>query len=95
MHSEISTLQEQALALGQEIKLGSENLKAEAQPKLDAVKAKLADLNKQLDEAKDVSASKWAEFKSGFETSSQDAKNSLMQAEAWISEKIAPTASTN
>ncbi|HEX4343445.1 MAG TPA: hypothetical protein VH255_08640, partial [Verrucomicrobiae bacterium] len=95
MRVDLDRLKAQMNVLGAKIQSGSETVKAEAQPKLEALREKIADLDQQLDKAKDASASKWDEFKAGFEKSSADVKNSLSEARDWVSEKISPAASTN
>ncbi len=62
----------------------------EAKSKLQALRDQAAKLNKQLDEANNVAESKWNDFKTGFNKSYSDMKDTFKQSRQWLSEKIAP-----
>ncbi len=64
--------------------------KAEAQPKLQALREQTAKLNKQLDEVKNSSESTWSEVKAGFKKGYGEVKDGFSTARQWVSDKIAP-----
>ena len=76
--------------LAARIERSSDVIKAEAQPKLDALRAQIAVLNKQAVQATDASESSWDSAKGDFKKSYEASKNGFNQARQWLSEKIAP-----
>ena len=64
--------------------------KAEAKPKLQALREQTAKLNKQLDEAKNATESTWNDVKAGVKKGWGELKDGFQQARQWVSEKIAP-----
>lgn len=64
--------------------------KAEAKPKLEALRTQVAALNKQLDDAKGATESTWNDVKAGFKKGYGDLKDGFQQARQWVSDKIAP-----
>jgi predicted nucleic acid-binding Zn-ribbon protein len=93
----VSKMQAQVAALNQElddlsakVDKSSDAVKAEAQPKLKALREQTALLNKQLDTAKDATESTWDSFKGGFQTAYEATKSGFQQSRQWLSDKIAP-----
>lgn len=68
----------------------SDVVKAEARPKLVALRAQIAVLNQQLDRATNATESSWDSAKSDFKQSYEASKSGFQQARQWLSEKIAP-----
>jgi chromosome segregation ATPase len=76
--------------LGAKIEASSAAAKAEAQPKLQALRDQAAKLNAQLDEAKNATESTWDSVKAGSKKAYADLKDGFIQVRQWVSEKIAP-----
>ncbi len=72
------------------VEKASEAAKAEAKPKLQALRDQTAKLTKQLDEAKNATESTWGDVKAGFRKGYSELKDGFQQARQWMSEKIAP-----
>ena len=72
------------------IEKSSDEVKAEAKPKLQALRDQTDQLNKQLDEVKNATESNWDKVKDGLNTAYQSSKDGFQQARQWASDKIAP-----
>ena len=68
----------------------SDAVKAEAKPKLQVLRDQTAQLNKQLDEAKNATESTWDSVKGGFKKAFESSKEGFQQARQWVSDKLAP-----
>lgn len=68
----------------------SDAAKAEAKPKLQAVRDQAAKLNQQLDAAKNATESTWDDVKAGFKKGYNDLKDGFQNTRQWVSDKIAP-----
>ena len=76
--------------LAARIENANDAAKAEATPRLQALRDQVAKLNTHLGEAKNATDSNWDEVKAGFNEGYNDLKDGLNQARQWASEKIAP-----
>jgi gas vesicle protein len=76
--------------LAAKIERSSDTAKAEAKPKLQALRDQTAKLTKQLDEAKNATESTWEDVKAGFKKGYSELKDGFQQARQWVSDKIAP-----
>ena len=76
--------------LGARIEKSSDTVKAEAKPKLQALRDQTAGLNKQLEEVKNATESTWDSVKSGFKKAYESSKDGFQQAHQWVSDKVAP-----
>ena len=65
-------------------------VKAEAQPRIEALRERTAHLNQQLDEATNASAPRWDQFKAEVRKAHDASREDFKQARQWLSEKIAP-----
>jgi len=72
------------------IEKASDAAKAEAKPKLQALRDQTAKLTKQLEEAKNATESTWDDVKAGFKKGYGELKDGFNQARQWVSDKIAP-----
>ena len=90
MQGQLATLNTDLDQLSAKIEKSSDGAKAEAKPKLQALRDQTARLNKQLDEVKNATESTWDSVKNGFNTAYQSSKDGFQQARLWVSEKIAP-----
>ena len=93
----VETMQVQLAALNRDqdqlaakVETSSAAVKAEAKPKLQALRDQTAQLNKQLDEVKNATESTWDSVKAGFQKAYDSSKDGLSQARQWASAKIAP-----
>ena len=93
----VSTMQAQLAALNRDldqlsakVDKSSAAIKAEAQPKLQVLRDQMAQLNKQLDEARNATESTWDSVKGGFKKAYEASKDGFQQARQWVSDKIAP-----
>ena len=82
----VETMQAQLAALNRDL----DQLSAEAKPKLQVLRDQMAQLNKQLDEARNATESTWDSVKGGFKKAFEASKEGFQQARQWVSDKIAP-----
>jgi len=90
MQAQIAALNADLDQLSAKIEKSSDAAKAEAKPKLQALRDQTAQLNKQLDEVKNATESNWDKVKDGLNTAYQSSKDGFQQARQWASDKIAP-----
>ena len=90
MEAQLAVLNSDLDQLSAKLDKSSDAVKAEAKPKLVALREQTAQLNKQLDEVKNASESTWDHVKSGFKKAYESSKDGLTQARQWVSDKIAP-----
>jgi chromosome segregation ATPase len=76
--------------LAAKIEKANDAAKAEANPKLQALRDQAAKLNTQLDTAKNATESTWDDVKAGFKKGYSELKDGFNQARQWVSDKIAP-----
>jgi hypothetical protein len=72
------------------IEKSSDDVQAEAKPKLQALRDQSAQLNKQLGEAKSATETTWDSVKAGSKKTYETLKSGFQQSRQWLSEKIAP-----
>ena len=72
------------------VEKSSDAAKAEAKPKLQALRDQAAKLNQQLDEAKNATESTWGDVKAGFKKGYNELSDGFQAARQWVSDKIAP-----
>ena len=77
-------------ALSAKIEKSSDAVKADAKPKLQALRDKAAKMNQQLDEARNATESTWDSVKASARKAGDALKNDFQQARQWASDKIAP-----
>ena len=90
MQAQLAALNRDLDQLAAKIETSSDAVKAEAKPKLQAVRDQTAQLNKQLDEVKNATESTWDTVKNGFKKAYESSKDGFNQARQWASDKIAP-----
>ena len=76
--------------LAAKIEKCSDAAKAEATPKLQAVREQADKLNQQLDKAKNATESTWDDVKAGTRKAYGELKDDFQQARRWVSDKIDP-----
>ena len=90
MQGQLTELNRDLDQLGARIEKSSDTVKAEAKPKLQALRDQTAGLNKQLEEVKNATESTWDSVKSGFKKAYESSKDGFQQARQWVSDKVAP-----
>ncbi len=90
MQTELDGINRDLDQLAARIEKASDTTKAEAKPKLQALRDQMAKLNIQLDAARNATESTWGDVKAGFKQGYSDLKDGFNQARQWVSEKIAP-----
>ncbi len=76
--------------LAARIEKSNDAAKAEAKPKLQALREQAAKLEKQLAKVGNATESTWEQVKTGSTKAYDDLKDGFTQARQWVSEKIAP-----
>ena len=90
MQGQLTEINKDLEQLSAKIEKASDSAKAEAKPKLQALREQTAKLTKQLELAKGATESTWNDVKIGFKKGYGELKEGFHQAHQWISEKIAP-----
>jgi cytochrome c556 len=76
--------------LSAKIEKSTDAVKAEAEPKLQALRGQMAKLTKQLDDARNSTESTWADVQARLKEGYGEVKEKFQQARQWLSDKIAP-----
>jgi len=90
MQKQLAEINRDLDALETKIAGASVAVKAEAKPRIEALRLQSAALTKQLDLVKDSTESTWDSVKAGTKKAYQDLKDGFNSARQWVSEKIAP-----
>ena len=90
MRGQITALNADLDQLSAKIEKSSDTARAEAKPKLQALRDQTAQLTKQLDKVKDATESTWDSVKDGFNKAYASSKDGFQQARQWASDKFAP-----
>ena len=90
MKRQLAAINQDLDALEAKIKNSSGAAKAEAEPKLQALREKAAQLGRQIDGAKDATESTWDSVKASSKKAYGDLKDGFNQSRQWVSDKIAP-----
>jgi cytochrome c556 len=72
------------------VEKSSDAAKAEAKPRLQALRDQAAKLNQQLDEARNATEPTWDAVKAGFKKGYNELSEGFQAARQWVSDKIAP-----
>jgi len=90
MQVQVDALNKDLDALSAKIEKSSDTVKADAKPKLQALRDEEAKMNKQLDDARGATESTWDSVKASSQKAWDGLKNDFTQARQWASDKIAP-----
>jgi chromosome segregation ATPase len=90
MQSQLAALNQDLDQLAAKIEKSNDAVKADAKPKLQALRDQAAQLNKQLDDVRNANESTWDSVKGGFKKAYQATKDGFQQSRQWVSDKIAP-----
>jgi hypothetical protein len=90
LKSQLAEINQDLDLLAAKIEKASDAAKAEAKPKLQALREKADELGKQLDEARNATEPTWENVKANSKKAFDEFKNGFNQARQWGSDKIAP-----
>lgn len=90
MQGQLTTLNQDLDKLSAKIDSSSDAVKAEAKPKLQALRDQAAKLNQQLADASNATESTWDSVKAGTKQAYDAVVKSFNDARQWVSDKIAP-----
>ena len=90
MQVQMDALNKDLDTLAAKIDKSSDEVKAEAKPKLQAMRDEAAVMNSQLNEARNATASTWDKVKASSEKAYDGMKDDFTKARQWASDKIAP-----
>jgi len=90
MQVQVDALNKDLDTLSAKIEKSSDAVKAEAKPKLQALRDEAARMNKQLDDARSATESTWDSVKGSFKKGYDAMKDDFQRARQWASDKIAP-----
>ena len=90
MRGQLSALDRDLDQLSVKIEKSSDSAKAEAKPKLQALRDQTGKLSQRLDDLKNATESNWDSAKDGFKKAYEASKDGFQQARLWASDKIAP-----
>jgi ABC-type transporter Mla subunit MlaD len=90
MQSQLATLNSDLDKLSAKIDSSSDAIKAEAKPKLQALRDQATQLNQQLADAQNATESTWDSVKAGSQKAYDAMAKGLTDARQWVSDKIAP-----
>lgn len=90
MQAQLAALNRDLDQLSAKVENSTGNAKAEAKPKLQALRDQADKLNQQLDKAKNASESTWDDVKAGTKKAYGELADGFQQARQWVSDKIAP-----
>jgi methyl-accepting chemotaxis protein len=76
--------------LAAKIERSSDSAKAEATPKLQALRDQASKLGQQLNQAKGATESTWGDVKDGLSKGYKEFKSGFQTARQWVSDKLAP-----
>ena len=90
MQTQLTALDQNLDKLSAQIDASSDAVKAEARPKLLALRDQEARLEQQLVDAGNATESTWEDVEAGTKKASDALANSFAQASQWVGEKVAP-----
>ncbi|MGA2245595.1 MAG: hypothetical protein ABSH48_11390 [Verrucomicrobiota bacterium] len=90
MQGQLTTLNQDLDKLAAKIDSSSDAIKAEAKPKLQALRDQAAKLNTQLADAQNATESTWDSVKAESKTAYESVEKGFNDARQWVSDKIAP-----
>jgi hypothetical protein len=90
MQAQLAALNRDLIELSAKIEQSSDATKAEAEPKLQALRGQVDKLNQQLDQAKNATESTWDNVKAASKKAYNELKDGVQHARQWVSDKIAP-----
>ena len=89
MQGQVDALNKDLDQLSAKIDSSSDAVKAEAKPKLQALRDQATQLNQQLADAQNATESTWYSIQRGFQKAYEATKDGFQQARQWVSDNIA------
>jgi ABC-type transporter Mla subunit MlaD len=90
MQAQLTTLNQDLDKLSAKIDSSSDAIKAEAKPKLQALRDQATKLNQQLADAQNATESTWESVKAASKKAYAAMSDGVLDARKWVSDKIAP-----
>jgi chromosome segregation ATPase len=90
MQSQMTELNRDLDQLMARVEKSTDAAKAEAKPKLQALRDQAAKLNHQLDEAGNATESTWGDVKAAFKKGYGEVKDGVQAARQWVGDKVTP-----
>ncbi len=90
MKAQLAEINKDLDNLAAKIEKANATAKAEAKPKLQALREQEAQLNKQLEDLQNATESTWETVKTGTKKAFEALKEGFQQSRQWVSDKIAP-----
>jgi cytochrome c556 len=90
MQIQLTALDQDLDKLSAKIDSSSDDIKAEAKPKLQALRDQSTQLHQKLADARNATETTWDSVKAGFQKAYDSTKDGFNQARQWVSDKIAP-----
>jgi len=90
MQTQLDALNKELDQLSAKIESSSDAVKAEARPKLQALRNQMTQLNQQLDNVRNANESTWASVKATSQKAFDSLKDGFQESRQWVSDKIAP-----
>lgn len=90
MQGQLDALNKDLDQLSAKIETSSDEVKAEAKPKLQALRDQSAELTRQLDNVRNATKSTWDSVKATSQKAFDSLKDGFQQSRQWVSDKIAP-----
>jgi ABC-type transporter Mla subunit MlaD len=90
MQAQLDTLNQDIDTLSAKIDASSDAVKADAKPKLQALRDQAAQLKQQLADVQNASESTWDSVKATTKSAYDSTAKGVMDARQWLSDKIAP-----
>ena len=90
MQGQLDALNKDLDQLSAKIESSSDTIKADAKPKLQALRDQSAALTKHLENARNATESTWDSVKATSQKAFDSAKDGFQQARQWLSDKIQP-----
>ncbi|HLX97001.1 MAG TPA: methyl-accepting chemotaxis protein [Verrucomicrobiae bacterium] len=90
MQGQLDALNKDLDQLSAKIDSSSDAVKAEAKPKLQALRDQVTQLNQQLADAQNATESTWDSVKAGFQKAYEATKDGFQKTRQWMSDKITP-----
>jgi DNA anti-recombination protein RmuC len=88
MQAQMTNINQEIQDLTVRIQNSSDKVRAEAQPRLDALRQQTSQLNVQVDKIKNASQSTWEQVKADSQKAFDEMKDKFDQARQWVSDKI-------
>jgi chromosome segregation ATPase len=90
MQTQLDALNQDLDELSAKVDSSSDAVKADAKPKLQALREQAAKLKEQLTGVQNATESTWDSVKAGTKKAYDSVENSFKEARQWLSDKIAP-----